>query len=354
MALVSVITPCLNGERFLDAYFATVLSQTHPDVEVVFVNDGSTDRTRELCRRYEPALVARGFKFKYVEQENKGSGAAVREGLKYVTGEAIVLLAVDDRLAPEALGRMSEALQNRPQCGIVRTNGLYCYPDQPGKKPGFFVVNEREKRSVTLFEDLLLERTNNWAGSYAIRSELLFERLGGRSIYPSRYGESLQLLLPVALVSESHFIDEPLALYMVRSGSASNPENRADDHSFQMSRRYEDIRLAVLRQLDMADTERAHYVRRVREDFARKRIRLSLRTGRPDFLDGEYETLHELGALKRRDQAVRRLASGAFRRPILAAARASSLTHRATRTLRARLSVARRSRTRRPLLNENP
>ena len=50
--LVSIITPCYNGERYLDRYFNSLLEQTYPSVELIFVNDGSTDNTEKIAMEY--------------------------------------------------------------------------------------------------------------------------------------------------------------------------------------------------------------------------------------------------------------------------------------------------------------
>lgn len=69
--LVSIITPCFNGEAFIDRYFQSVLSQTYPNIELVFVNDGSTDQTETIALSYSSKLAAKGIIFKYLSQDNQ-------------------------------------------------------------------------------------------------------------------------------------------------------------------------------------------------------------------------------------------------------------------------------------------
>ena len=54
--LVSVITPCYNGEKYLDRYFKSILDQTYPNIELIFVNDGSNDKTEEIALSYKNKL----------------------------------------------------------------------------------------------------------------------------------------------------------------------------------------------------------------------------------------------------------------------------------------------------------
>ena len=54
--LVSIITPCFNGERYVEEFFNSILNQTYPKIEVIFVNDGSTDGTGKIAKKYEKNL----------------------------------------------------------------------------------------------------------------------------------------------------------------------------------------------------------------------------------------------------------------------------------------------------------
>lgn len=56
-ALVSIITPCYNGEKYLDNYFQSILAQTYRPLELIFINDGSTDQTEEIALSYRTKLM---------------------------------------------------------------------------------------------------------------------------------------------------------------------------------------------------------------------------------------------------------------------------------------------------------
>ncbi|PYX11479.1 MAG: hypothetical protein DMG84_23855 [Acidobacteria bacterium] len=93
--LVSVIIPCYNQAHFLHEAIESVLAQSYPNFEIIMVNDGSTDSTADVVRRYSPV--------RYVYQENAGLSSARNTGLKKSRGEYVVFLDADDRLLPEAL-----------------------------------------------------------------------------------------------------------------------------------------------------------------------------------------------------------------------------------------------------------
>jgi glycosyltransferase involved in cell wall biosynthesis len=89
---VSVIVPCYNQGRFLAEALDSVQAQTHPRWECVIVNDGSTDETSSVARRYS----GQDARFKYVEQENRGLPGARNRGLREISGEYIQFLDADD------------------------------------------------------------------------------------------------------------------------------------------------------------------------------------------------------------------------------------------------------------------
>ena len=90
--LVSIITPCYNGEKYLAETIESVLSQTYPDWEMLIVDDGSSDRSAEIAQRYadaDPRVIV-------MRQRNKGSAAARNKGIRYARGQYIALLDADD------------------------------------------------------------------------------------------------------------------------------------------------------------------------------------------------------------------------------------------------------------------
>jgi glycosyltransferase involved in cell wall biosynthesis len=109
--LVSVVIPCFNQAHFLTEAIESVFGQTHPHVEVVVVDDGSTDNTAEIAARY-PGV-------RCVRQENRGLAGARNTGLSRTNGEYLVFLDSDDRLLPNAIRLGLEALAARPECAFV-------------------------------------------------------------------------------------------------------------------------------------------------------------------------------------------------------------------------------------------
>ncbi|WP_263831189.1 glycosyltransferase family 2 protein [Salinibacter sp.] len=105
--LASVIIPCYNCEEYLEQTLQSVQEQTYPNVELVLVDDGSTDGTREIIKRYEDQAVCHFG-------PNRGASAARNMGTELASGDFIQYLDADDRLRPQALERRITALEGAP------------------------------------------------------------------------------------------------------------------------------------------------------------------------------------------------------------------------------------------------
>jgi glycosyltransferase involved in cell wall biosynthesis len=105
-ALLGVVVPVYNVESFLPACLDSLLAQSHRDLDVVIVDDGSPDRSGEIADRY----AARDRRIRVVHTANHGLGAARNEGLRHVRGELLTFLDSDDVLPPDAYAVMRDTL----------------------------------------------------------------------------------------------------------------------------------------------------------------------------------------------------------------------------------------------------
>ena len=109
---ISVIIPAYNAARYLDEAIASIRSQAYAPLEIVLVDDGSTDDTAQVAARH-PDLVI-------LHQPNRGPAAARNRGIAAATGEYIAFLDADDFWAPAMLPRLLARLQAQPSTGIVQ------------------------------------------------------------------------------------------------------------------------------------------------------------------------------------------------------------------------------------------
>jgi glycosyltransferase involved in cell wall biosynthesis len=105
---VSVIIPAYNAGKYLEATLDSVLAQTQPPMEVLVVDDGSTDDTPAILQRYSRPV-------RWFRQENSGEGPSRNTGLAQATGEYIAFLDADDVCAPNRLEQQAAALRRVPE-----------------------------------------------------------------------------------------------------------------------------------------------------------------------------------------------------------------------------------------------
>lgn len=119
---VSLIVPCYNKERYIEKMLNSVAAQRYDNIEAVFVNDGSTDSTREILERMRSILVENGIDVKIVDIKNRGVGAATLCGIQNASGEYICFADCDDVLEPEYISEMAKELG-------AHENLKYCFCD---------------------------------------------------------------------------------------------------------------------------------------------------------------------------------------------------------------------------------
>ena len=109
--LISIIIPCYNHAHFLGDAIESVLSQTYNEIEIIVVDDGSTDNTSEIAVQYANVRV--------ISQDNQGLSAARNTGLYACRGKYVVFLDADDRLLPNALEAGLECMTLHPESAFV-------------------------------------------------------------------------------------------------------------------------------------------------------------------------------------------------------------------------------------------
>ena len=110
--LVSVIIPCFNYGRYLQEAIQSVLNQSYPNIEVIVVDDGSTDNTASIASAYES-------KINYVYQENQGIGGARNTGIRHANGSFVSFLDADDIWIDNKLRLQVDYLLTYPNFDIV-------------------------------------------------------------------------------------------------------------------------------------------------------------------------------------------------------------------------------------------
>lgn len=120
MEKISVIVPVYNVEKYLDRCVQSLFNQTYENIEIVLINDGSTDRSGEICDRY----AQEDSRVKVLHQEYNGVADARNKGVAMATGEYVIFLDGDDEADREYVGKLYKTLKENDldiaQCCLLR------------------------------------------------------------------------------------------------------------------------------------------------------------------------------------------------------------------------------------------
>jgi len=139
--LVSVIVPTYNRAPLLAQTLESVRLETYRPIELIVVDDGSTDDTPDVVRRFKESAEG-DLEVKYIAQTNQGAAAARNRGLEECIGEFIQFLDSDDLLHPEKISAQAAVMQEEPEVdyvfsayGLIDVNGMKSQPWQPSDFP---------------------------------------------------------------------------------------------------------------------------------------------------------------------------------------------------------------------------
>lgn len=134
--LVSAIIIFLNEEKFLEDAINSVLAQTYQNWELLLVDDGSTDNSREIARKYAEKWKEKIQYLQHENHQNKGMSATRNLGIKHAKGEYIGFLDADDFWLPNKLVEQISIFKKFPQCELVygKTQIWYSWTGKPEDK----------------------------------------------------------------------------------------------------------------------------------------------------------------------------------------------------------------------------
>lgn len=158
MPKFSIIIPVYNVEKYIKKCLDSVVNQTVKDYEVILINDGSTDNSMEIAKKYS---------FKTINQKNQGQSAARNHGIKEAKGDYIVFLDSDDTIEKDYLEKIEESLKDKPDVIRIQARETYetkddiAYPEE-----GFDTCN-----GVEAFEKICKYHFVDAVALYVVRRE---------------------------------------------------------------------------------------------------------------------------------------------------------------------------------------
>jgi glycosyltransferase involved in cell wall biosynthesis len=232
MPIVSVIIPTYDRADVLPRAIDSALDQTLSDVEVVVVDDASSDDTESVVTSYDDPRVTY-----LAHATNRGGSAARNTGIEAATGDYIALLDSDDEWAPTKLERQVETLERRSDEWIAAYCGTTILDD--GETTDLWesvksVVGRHDRREGAeggeeLVAEILLENLHTSAGSTLLVESDVVDRIGGFDESFERYQDT-EFLIRVLKRGKLAYVDGPLLRRYPSGGPSADDVRRANAH----------------------------------------------------------------------------------------------------------------------------
>ncbi len=229
---VNVLIPCYNNKRFLEPLINNLTLQTYDDIEVIFVDDGSTDGSGEEMKRLSGRVKERGFGIQRYWQPNSGLANSYETALKHADADYIFQIDCDDLIENNAIEKMAQYLDDNKDVAVVRSNGYMHYLDDPSRDVKFtdlshIDINVQHEKHIC---EKILRGEAYLAPpcSYMYRLDAILICYPGREIDKSRIGQNYQILLPLVYRFKAGYIDECLFYYTQRGDSLEHSYRTPD------------------------------------------------------------------------------------------------------------------------------
>lgn len=245
--LVTLVSPVYNTMPYLQDFLSCIERQSWRPLEVILVDDGSTDDSLECLRANSFRLESAGIVLKVVECPHRGQAAAFNAALPLVSGEFFTWCDSDDLMTDDSIEKKVLWLQENPAIGMVRSNGIVLNADT--NEIVSESARETDRCTKDIFKELFMDTTYCYAGCYMIRTDLFFSCYPQKRIPESPEGQNLQLLLPPASRSKCGYLNEKLHSYCRRSSGHSS-KARSYQENLQRLQNFTALKIAVLQYCD--------------------------------------------------------------------------------------------------------
>lgn len=200
MDLISVIVPIYNGERFLNECIESIINQTYKNLEIILINDGSTDGTLEICEGYQE----QDKRIKIISQKNSGSVAARMSGLKIATGKYIGFVDADDYIESDMYEQLHSTIVTNKVDFV--NSGMFCNEEMKVNSENELIVFDDIDR-VSFVSNRLIRNQNI---SFCVWSKLfcseIIKQAYSKVPMEQSYGEDMLCMMNILLSCKRAFL----------------------------------------------------------------------------------------------------------------------------------------------------
>lgn len=264
--LISIVIPCYNASEFLDDCLKSILNQTYENIELIIVNDGSTDNSEEIIDSYKKKFDKKKINLIKINQENQGQAVACEEALKHVSGKYLYWQDTDDVLEKDGLEKLHNYLVKHKDCQLVR--GKVSYRNEKAFNKISYIGESKDPKNTNIFDAYLFETDAYcFVGIFMVRMDWFDQCNPNRYLYNSRGGQNYQLLLPITYKGKCGYLDEVVYRYRIRDNShfhsvteTNKKLERCDIHQKIILETFKLIKFDSFR-------EKFSYIRRIKKKY---------------------------------------------------------------------------------------
>jgi glycosyltransferase involved in cell wall biosynthesis len=214
---LSVIIPVYNSELYIAECIESIVNQSYLDLEIIIVNDGSSDGSYKICQEY----ASRDRRIKIITQKNKGQSSARNLGLDNATGELITFIDSDDSISLDLYRINIELLLNESSIEIIQ----FPYYQFYGLEIGYLKQNVPKLLTLKedLYKELLLFKSISWVVWDKIYRKEVFANL--RFVEGMYYEDNYIIFEIIKLTNSLSLSNEGIYYYHARNNSLSRSSN---------------------------------------------------------------------------------------------------------------------------------
>lgn len=271
---VSVLTPCFNGEKFIDAYMNSILNQTYKNIELIIVNDGSTDHSEDAVLKYKTRLADAGLVFQYIKKPNGGQPSAINAGLSAITGEYMTWIDIDDLSHKDSIEKKMRYFKQYPDLDLLISKcAAYQMPDLA--KPLWYGWEKAPKSKDELIRKILLGTDYTYVpGCFMVKMSFYNRINPQKSIYDlcgTWAGPQIQLQLPMIYYGVVGYASECLFDYYIHESNHHN-SYKTEEEVLKLIRVVEDIYRHTLDRMNLTENDNIIYTRYYRQNIYRRQL----------------------------------------------------------------------------------
>lgn len=225
---VSVVMPAYNAEKYIDESIKSILNQSYNNFEFIIINDGSTDRTKDIILSYSDKRIV------YLENEkNSGIVITLNRGLEKANGKYIARMDADDIAAKTRLAKQVAYMEKNEDVGVLGT-GVRLFGENIQEEGRVFTRNSEQLKAELIFNSCVAHPT------VMIRSSVLKDN---QLKYNSEYAGAEDYLLwwEIAKVSKIATLSDALVKYRIHSTQVTKTK---DERYYKMMQKLMEIRFA--------------------------------------------------------------------------------------------------------------